>query len=213
VILGTFYESGYDALAAIQLAFEQEGGEILRTIITHSPTETWNAQETLARVAAAQPDFVYLMASGAEAVELQAAYQNSPLFGHVPMTGTGFALPGGSRSAALDVFARDFHAATGETPNAIALLGYETGLLIHSAQQTMVQSGVSLAEALSDVSLDGPRGTIGMDAETHATTTASFVDGEANLLAHLPTVDAHAARLHPNWSDTRTGWMTPYFGL
>jgi hypothetical protein len=153
------------------------------------------------------------MASGAEAVDLQAAYQNSPLFGRAPLIGTGFALPGGTRSAALDTFAREYRAVTKETPDAIALLGYETGLLIHQARQAMTQTGVSLAQALSAASFDSPRGRMMMDIETQATTASSFVDGKASLMAHLPAVDAHAARSHTGWSDIRTGWITPYFGL
>ncbi len=210
VILATFYESGYDALAAFQLAFEQAGGEILRTVITHSPTESWNPREALARIAALQPDFVYLMGVGNETVELQAELKNSSLAG-IPLVGTGFSLPGETNHTGT--FHSDYLNATGDAPDAMALLGYESGLLIHAVRQMMGQIGVSLSEAFSTAAFDSPRGQVVMDADIHATTATSFVDGDANLLSHLPSVDSRLARLHPNWSDIRTGWITPYFSL
>jgi branched-chain amino acid transport system substrate-binding protein len=213
VVLATFYEAGFDALAAFQLAFEQAGGEVLRTVISHSLTEAWLPQETLSRLAALKPDFVYLMGMGEQVAELQAAFQSSPMVGRVPFLMSGFAHTEGTRSAGLADFARSYHLETGEQSEAMALLGYGTGLLIQAARQTMAQTGVSLTQALSTATFDSPRGRVSMDAEIHATTASAFVNGEGKLLADLSAVDATIARLHPGWSEIRTGWITPYFSL
>ena len=211
-ILATFYEAGFDALAAFQIAFENAGGEVLRTVITHSPTETWLAQETMSRLAGAKPDFVFLMGSGEEAIELLAAYKQSPLNERVPMIGAGFALAQGTRTPSINTFATDFTTATRETPDALALLGYETALLIQNASQVIAQTGVSLSQALANVSFTSPRGRILMDTDRHATIPSAFVDGDGNPLGHLSSVSS-TAHLHAGWSDIRTGWITPYFSL
>jgi hypothetical protein len=213
VILATFCEAGFDTLAAFHLAFEQAGGEILRTVISHNPTETWLPQETLSRLAALKPDFVYLMGVGEQAAELQTAFQSSPLAGHVPLLKAGFAQTEGTPNVPLATFARAYQSETGERPEAVALLGYETGLLIHAARQTMTQTGVAFAQALFTATFDGPRGHVSMDAESHATHAMTFVDGEANCMEHLPVIDTRMARLHPGWNEIRTGWITPYFSL
>lgn len=212
-ILATFYEAGFDALAAFQLAFEQAGGEITRTIISHVPTGIWNPRETLSRLAALKPDFVYVMGVGEQAESLFSSYQNSPLNGFVPVLASMFAGSQGIPKLPLMEFKNIYERVTGENPDAIALLGYETGLLIHKARQMMAETGESLSKVLSTVTFASPRGQIQMDSETHSTVSTGIVDGEANLLPYLPLVDFRLARLSPDWSEIRTGWITPYFSL
>jgi branched-chain amino acid transport system substrate-binding protein len=197
-LAASFYDSGYDTLAAFQLGFEQAGGEVVQIHLTHLPTEAGEPLPLIAPIAASRPDFVFAAYSGGFAVDFIRAYAESELAGRVPLLGTDFLTgkrvlqqvrgaatgiitasswgnPGNAASGAF----RTAYAAHGRgEPGAFALLGYETALIAVAAL-AQVASGMATAatlrDALASVCIDGPRGCVTMQPRAQSTSAPVFL--------------------------------------
>jgi branched-chain amino acid transport system substrate-binding protein len=193
VVVASFYDSGYDTIYAFRLGFEGAGGRVAETFVSHRPTDPDDHLPSLmARVAAARPDFVYAISSGAETGALLRAYTDSGLAGRIPLAGASFTLaeqavhapvrelpampmvlPWASNlgHAENQAFAAAYQSATGRPADALALLGYDTARLIDTA---VVAAGgdardtARLQRALGEVAFIGPRGAVAIDPRTRS---------------------------------------------
>jgi branched-chain amino acid transport system substrate-binding protein len=185
VIATSLYESGYDTIDAFRSGYEEHGGKVSGTIVSDGPlVRDASPAAVLAQIAALSPDVVYAAYSGDAAVAFVRAYADSELAGRAQLIGPGMLvdealLPAMGRSAqgvqsaftwspALTTphnlaFTAAYQAQAGQAPDAFALLGYDTGLLITSALDAVGRDGrdsAHLIAALHNVSLTTPRGRL-----------------------------------------------------
>ena len=205
VLAASCYDSGYDAFAAFRFGFENAGGRVLHTAITHQPAGGPDLAGAMRDIAQARPDFVYAAYCGPAAVEWVRAYSKAGLAGALPLAGGPFltdeALLAAHGAAALGIlsvapavtgpatadFARAYQARTGRPADLLALLGYETACLL--AGQPPGSRVLALRE----------------------------VQQQAGGLTHVPraTLDTPGitnqalAALH---SEVHSGWLHPYLG-
>jgi branched-chain amino acid transport system substrate-binding protein len=191
-IVSSLYESGYDSLYAFRLGFEEAGGEVVDTCVTHGPPGSLDVRGAIDAIRAAAPDFVYALYGGTAAVDFVRAYADARLARRIPLTGAGFLtdetlLPAmgaaalGIRSClswAADLptaenraFTRAYRRTTGEDPDVFAVLGYETARLITGSLAAVGGRDPTdgLREALATAVFRAPRGQIAMHKETHVT--------------------------------------------
>lgn len=237
-IVSAFYESGYDALFAFRHGFEQAGGEVVATHVTHRPDGATDLQALLGTVHATGSDFVYLLASGSPAGEFARAYAEAGLAGRVPLAGAAWSLDeallaehgpalSGALSAlpwspALDTaenqaFTQAYATYSGRAADAGALLGYDTARMLDVALQASDgETGEGLRAALGGVSFRGPRGDTHMHPELLEVETPIYVRqvqtraGQAvnSVLGRLPGLDGGVTELLAN--TIKTGWTNAY---
>ncbi|HUS16329.1 MAG TPA: ABC transporter substrate-binding protein [Chloroflexia bacterium] len=149
VLAASCYDSGYDAFAAFRLGFENAGGLVLQTAITHQPAGGPGLAAVMQDIAAARPDFVYAAYCGVAALEWMGAYQAAGLAGAIPLAGGPMltneswlaaagdaalgiitAVPGPRDVAAVAAKAGAAPGHPGAPAELLALLGYETGRIL-----------------------------------------------------------------------------------
>ena len=147
VLAAASYDSGYDAFAAFRFGFENAGGQVRSTVITHQPTGGPDLAAAMRDIAKARPDFVYASYCGTAAVDWVRAYRQAGLAGAIPLAGGPFladtTLLAAHGEAALGILAASpaagadqaafittYQARTGQPADLLALLGYETGRLL-----------------------------------------------------------------------------------
>ncbi|HEX2913785.1 MAG TPA: ABC transporter substrate-binding protein [Chloroflexia bacterium] len=241
LVMSSFYESGYDALYAFQLGFESAGGQVVKTVITGSPSNPAVSTEAalLDAVKETRPDVVYAAYSGSEALEFVKAYSQSGLGKDLPLLGSPFltdetwlAQQGDNAlniysvhpwSAALDsaqnkAFISAYRDRYGKLPDTFAVLGFEKARLI--------------AGGLNAASGDPARTSLFRDGLLEAGSANSFKadsllgslylrqvqktpDGEyANVVLASPGKAPGQEVLPAAWlSSPKTGWSHPYLGL
>ena len=192
----SFYESGYDALHAFRLGFEEGGGAVVGTSISHLPSRAPDArrlEETVAQITAARPDVVFAGYSGPAAAEFLHAYHDSPLHGRTPLAGSSFLMEarflveeGTPAAAAVSglgwdeasvrqdapAFCAAYETRTGCSVDPFATLGFEAADLICQAIDASggdFRRAVDLRPALASAVLSSPRGHVTMDSRTHTT--------------------------------------------
>lgn len=198
--LCSFRDAGYDSVAAFAMGFESVGGQVVAKGVSHVPGRERSAARLVADLRAAQPDFIYVSASGKQARELLAA------------AGPGAVAAPQAHEASDGVetaFSSAYRRVNGLKPDSLALLGYEAGALILAAAREAHRSGGGFSDALGRAEFDGPRGHIGMNAETH-TTTAAYVDGSGAPLRWLRPVAEREALAHPGWQQAVSGFSLAY---
>jgi branched-chain amino acid transport system substrate-binding protein len=200
VLAASCYDSGYDAFAAFRLGFENAGGRVLHTAITHQPSGGPTVAATLDAIAKARPAFVYASYAGPAAVEWVRAYSQAGLAGSIPLAGSAFlaheslfAAQGKAAQGILTAaptqadFAHAYEAQTGRTADLLALLGYETARLL-TGQPT------------------GPRVVAVREVQRQGGALVNTVRETLNTLAAGdPSVATLDSKLH-------SGWLYPYLG-
>jgi branched-chain amino acid transport system substrate-binding protein len=195
----SFYEAGYDNLYAFRQGFESAGGRVLGTHVTHGPNDLSEMGSALAGIADEQPDFVFGLYSGQEALEFVYAYANSELAHRIPLAGSGSLVHEGFLSAmgeaavgimsaatwtpalqtpSNEAFGTAYQARTQYQPDAFAVLGYDVGHLVVAALDAInwdARQKDGLRKALQAAVVESPRGELIMDAHTHTATTAIYV--------------------------------------
>ncbi len=186
-VAASFHESGYDALYAAQLGVESAGGAVVQTRITHVQPQSGEMAALLSEIQSTQPDFVFALYNGAQAVEFMNAYQAAGMFRQIPLVASSFALDdpvlaavgdsligvqsGFSWSSTLDHaanarFAAAYQIVSGKRADAFGVLGYEALQLVdqgvHAAGSTRADR---LVEAINAVQLESPRGVVSRGAD------------------------------------------------
>lgn len=182
VLAQSFYDSGYDLPFAFGLGFEQAGGTVLQTFLTHRPPDPGSFGPIFACAEREAPDLIFGSYSGRPAVEFVRAYGESGLRGRVPLLGGAFladeALLPEQGEAALGIvsaagwdaeapaarpFLAEFAAQAGRPADGFAALGYECGLWIAAASAALggdFGSPERVPAALAGATVDGPRGVL-----------------------------------------------------
>ena len=234
----SLYDSGFDAQYAFRLGFEEAGGKILLTHVTHLPLDEPDPASLVAPLTGQRLDFVYAAYCGQPAVDFVQAYAGAGLAGRLPLVGGAFLtdeqlLPAQGR-AALGIrtaapwssdlrlaenqrFVADYQARAGQLPSSFALLGFETGRLIAGA---MADAGDprALQDTLAAARLAGPRGAIAMNGRTLSTTGPLYLrevraggEGPTNtVLATLAAPGGLEGQVERVRGILKTGWIMPY---
>lgn len=197
--LASFNESGYDTVTAFTLGFESAGGRVVEHAVSRAPGQPQSPRELVAGLRAQAPDFIYVSARGVRAEELLAAAGSLAL-----------AAPMARADGAADPAFVQACAGAGVQANAFTLLGYEAGRLILAAAADRRASGEVLGTTLARAAFDGPRGTVRMDADLHATATSAYADRNGAALAWLPVVAERSALAHSGWRHAVSGWTLAY---
>lgn len=236
VMAADFHSSGYDSLNMFRAGFAAGGGKVVDTVVTHGPQQAADVKYLLSRVAALRPDFVYAAYCGSAASELVQAYGGGS---RPPLIGNGFvtdeALLAGMGNAAMGIksahawsgqldtaanraFQTAYATAYGQAASSVALLGYESGLLLAAALKGSggrTQAG-PLGAALAATTIASPRGTVTMAGDSHSSSgpiylrEVAMVDGAAvNAVRgqlQLPTAMSKSA-------EARSGWLQAYLSV
>ena len=240
ILASSFGDSGYDHLYAFHMGFTGAGGDVLSTVITHTAGDTEGVRAVIDAARNARPDLVFASYYGRPAADLLASYSRAGLRS-VPLVGTAYLADDqilrSVGSAALGVktafswapglttldnlgFTAAYSSATGQAPDAFALLGYETARLVSDALDRSSQD-YSILEALASARFTGPRGEVVMDSRTHSTIGPLYLRevrpegfglGNAIIgeLASLAEQDPQVARLQ---ATDKTGWLSTYLCL
>lgn len=220
----SFHESGYDTPYAFQHGFEAAGGEVVESAVSHHPTGDGLAP-LLARISAANPDFVYALYSGTQAVEFVRAYAEAGLAGRIPLVGSAylvdeahlaslgsaaagirsaFSWSPSLRSATNDAFNLAYLAASGRAADSFALLGYDTAKLIgeaarHAGSKARMPSALKAANTSAPVYLR----------------EVQRVNGRLQniVVAELDSATAMVERARTARAELKSGWLNPYLVL
>ncbi|MCH4565373.1 ABC transporter substrate-binding protein [Halomonas sp. EGI 63088] len=182
------YAGGKEDLTAFENAFTEEGGEIVEQILVPFPSTEF--QSYLAQIASIAPDAVYTFFAGGGGVSFVRDYAAAGLKESIPLLGSGFltegnlAALGGAGEGVLTTlhyaetldskenraFVSAFEAAYGETPDAYAVHGYDTGTMLAQALEAVggdTADRDALIEALAEVELQSPRGPLRFSDSHH----------------------------------------------
>ena len=180
----SFYDSGYDTIAAFRRGFEAAGGEVLATRVTDAPPNFDTVAPTVEDIEKLQPDFVFAAYSDADAITYVRAYHDFGLAAKIPLIGPGFLSAesslGGQGDSATGIrtafawspvlntpgnvaFMKQYITRTGKQADAFALLGYETIQMITTALKASggdLWSRAEFSAALARVSIESPGGAL-----------------------------------------------------
>ena len=204
------HDGGYGMGFAFAVGLEAQNGQLLQTAITHRESCTEDPSEFITMIAEYEPDFIFGLYSGKEAVSFLKAYRQLGYAGKIPLVGlppiTAEHLWDELGDQALGIktisswdrgtaqsqnFIQVFVTKTRHPVNPYTLLAYETGQLITKAVKEI--GGGSpildyLPEALKTVEFQGLRGLTKFDSESHETDTKDYlqevVRGEDGMLAY-----------------------------
>ncbi|SDD85208.1 ABC transporter substrate-binding protein [Ruegeria marina] len=208
------YAAGRQMIDAFTETFTAAGGEIVGQEFTPFQ-KTQDFGPYLAQAKASGADAVYVFYAGGEAISFVKQYDSFGLKAELPLYGSGFltsplyvnaqgeAAEGVITalhyaptidSEANGVFVAAFTEETGRAPSEFAVQGYDAARALIEATKTGANDRASLANALRQVSFDGPRGKLAIDPATNNIIQPVYVyetvAGEGGLtqkiLAQLP---------------------------
>lgn len=177
-----FHDAGYGTGTAFTLGLDAARAELAQVVVTHRESRTESSATQIAELLENQPDFIFCLYSGKEALSFLQDYaavdpdRKAPLIGLPFMADQLSTATNDPRAISLVVstswprnttadeeFTSGFFEATGREPHCYALLAYETGLLIARALTELTDSRCStesLANALTHARASGPRGDL-----------------------------------------------------
>jgi branched-chain amino acid transport system substrate-binding protein len=231
-------DSGYDTVYAFRRGFESAGGTVVGEAVTHADTS--GLSELFAAVGSSGANVLYGLYSGAHATEFVRAYGGSGVgaklvagnlavedyllsaIGNASVGATSCASWTGTRTTkANQSFTKAFKSRFGRAADPFAALGYDTAVLVAEGARRAAKSGIGvrrLAEALSGASIDGPRGTLVVDAATNTATgplsirqVKRTVSGLANVdVAQAPAVGSFPSALGALAAGPVSGYVNEY---
>jgi branched-chain amino acid transport system substrate-binding protein len=206
-------DSGYDTVYAFRRGFESAGGTVVGEAVTHADTP--GLTELLAAVRSSEANVLYGLYSGAHAVEFVRAYAGSGVgaklavgslgvedyalsdVGTASLGATSCASWTGARTTkANQAFTKAFKSRFGRAADPFAALGYDTAALVAEGARRAAKSGLGvrrLIEALGGAPLDGPRGTLVVDASTNTVTGPLSIRQVKRTTSGLANVDVAQA--------------------
>ena len=208
------YAAGRQMIGGFAESFTAAGGEIAGQEFTPFQ-KTQDFGPYLAQAKASGAEAVYVFYAGGEAISFVKQYDSFGLKTDLPLYGSGFLTsplyvnaegPAAEGvitalhyvptldNAANAAFVAAFQAKTGRLPSEFAVHGYDAARALIEAAKTGAHDRASLAEALRQVSFDGPRGKLSIDPATNNIVQPVYVyetvAGESGLtqkvLAQLP---------------------------
>jgi branched-chain amino acid transport system substrate-binding protein len=208
------YAAGRQMIDGFTSTFTEAGGEIVGQEFTPFQ-KTQDFGPYLAKAKASGADAVYVFYAGGEAISFVKQYDSFGLKAELPLYGSGFLTsplyvnaegPAAEGvitalhyvptidSDANKTFADAFSAANGRVPSEFAVQGYDAARALVEAVKAGATDRESLANALRQVSFEGPRGTTSIDPATNNIVQPIYVyetvagDGglTQKVLAQLP---------------------------
>ena len=208
------YAAGRQMIDSFTESFTAAGGEVVGQEFTPFQ-KTQDFGPYLVQAQASGADAVYVFYAGGEAISFVKQYDSFGLKADLPLYGSGFLTsplyvnaegPAAEGvitalhyvptidSDANRAFAEAFTAATDRVPSEFAVQGYDAARALIEATKTGAADRETLANALRQVSFDGPRGTLSIDPATNNVVQPIYVyetvAGENGLtqkvLAQLP---------------------------
>lgn len=182
------YAGGKEDLSAFESAFTEQGGEIVEQILVPFPSTEF--QSYLTQIASLKPDAVYTFFAGGGGVSFVRDYSAAGLKESIPLLGSGFLTEGnlaalGSAGEGVlttlhyaetlesdenRAFVSAYEAAYGETPDAYAVHGFDTGAMLAQALEVVggdTMDRDALIDALAEVELRSPRGPFRFSSSHH----------------------------------------------
>jgi branched-chain amino acid transport system substrate-binding protein len=239
-VAASLSDAGYDTVFAFRRGFQSAGGSIVGDGVTHVDPAHDGLSELFAAVQASRANVLYGLYSGAHAVEFVQAYARSGmsaklamgslgvedyLLGNVGSSGVGVTSSASwtaTRTAKVNQsFTKAFEKRYGRSADPFAALGYDTASLVAQGASRAVTKGLGLRrliEALSGVSIDGPRGMLTVDTATNTVTGPLFVRQVKHVSGRLanydialaPRVGAFPHALAPLAADPASGYINEY---
>ena len=181
------YAAGRQMIDAFAATFTAAGGEIVGQEFTPFQ-KTQDFGPYLAQAKASGADAVYVFYAGGEAISLVKQYDSFGLKADLPLYGSGFLTsqlyvdaqgPAAEGvvtalhyvptidNAANAAFVEAFLAETGRLPSEYAVQGYDAARALVEATKTGASDRAALANALRQVSFEGPRGALSIDPATN----------------------------------------------
>ncbi|MCE8516880.1 ABC transporter substrate-binding protein [Ruegeria pomeroyi] len=208
------YAAGRQMIDAFTETFTAAGGEIVGQEFTPFQ-KTQDFGPYLAQAKASGADAVYVFYAGGEAISFVKQYDSFGLKADLPLYGSGFLTSplyvNAQGEAAKGVitalhyaptidseanaaFVAAFTEETGRAPSEFAVQGYDAARALIEATKTGANDRAALANALRQVSFEGPRGQLAIDPATNNIIQPIYVyetvAGEGGLtqkvLAQLP---------------------------
>lgn len=239
VLVSSFYDSGYDGVYAFRHGFEQAGGEVVASLVSHRPIDPDDHLAALMeQISSLQPDLVYLVASGRDAEQFNQAYYEAGLAGRIPLASASYHL--GSQpvagladistigpwsqsltSAENQAFMAGFEAETGRQADLFSLLGYEAALLIDASLVEaggLLQKSSDFQAAFQKVRVTSPRGELAFEPLSGSMQGPLYVGNirqqSSGLYYDLQTALAFPSGLSGLVNQVnagiRSGWSNPY---
>ena len=190
-------DSAFDQLPAFERGFASAGGRVQDMVFTSAPDGTSRLDALARKVRQTRPDFVYVLASGADARAFRQFWNASEMALQVPLVAAG--MLGEDMAPTAGASGQVWAARTGAGKPALAasatalptpfhVLGFEMAQRLHTAafQADGRASGLALATAMASAALQTPRGEVRIDPATGETVAPIHLQG----LHHGP---AHAA--------------------
>ena len=189
-LLAPDYAAGKEMMSAFRTKFEEAGGEILGEEYTPF-RKTKDFGPYLARVKNSGADAVYVFYAGGEAINFIKQAHSFGLGDVMKLTGAGWTtsplfLPAQKDAAigfigslnyvpSIDTkennnFIKAYKDKFGRAPSEFAVQGYDSGKVIIKAIESLsgnIKDKDQLAEAISSVSIIGPRGPLTIDPRTN----------------------------------------------
>ena len=208
------YAAGRQMIDAFAATFTAAGGEVVGQEFTPFQ-KTQDFGPYLAQAKASGADAVYVFYAGGEAISFVKQYDSFGLKAELPLYGSGFltsplyvnaegpaaegivtalhyvpTIDSGANAAFVGAFVEE----TGRVPSEFAVQGYDAARALIEASKTGASDRETLADALRQVTFDGPRGTLSIDPATNNVIQPIYVyetvAGENGLtqkiLAQLP---------------------------
>lgn len=241
--LGAIHDAGYGTSRAFTMGFEAVGGKLSLSTFTHKNSRTESPAEPIGQALEEKPDFIFGLYSGKEGISFANTWDEIegekppfiPSYMHHAddvLEACGESMIGqktfgcwdrdgeGEANVELEAF---FEKNLGKKPNPYGLMVYETGEILGKA---LLKTGNEtpapqvLKEALTEVSIMGPRGEIGFDRETQMTSTTDYEfeivkeDDGSIVRKKLGEVEV-PAKYHEDlaWcikDVKKSGWTNPY---
>lgn len=223
----SFYESGFDMVAAFRAGFEAAGGTIVLSLVSGAPYDGIDAAEAARELAESDADVIGAFYTGDDARTFFGAFGaiegtgrrvvvGSPLVTAAEASGVAVTsvaswspvLANDANRAFVALFTERFH----RTPDPFAMLGYETACMMRGAAPGGARS---LADGLRGGGFCGARGVVAMDARTNeisAPLRVRRIDarGGETLSDLAPAASvAPLAQVLPD----QHGWITAYMNV
>jgi branched-chain amino acid transport system substrate-binding protein len=211
-VASSLRDSGYDTIYAFRSGFEAGGGTIVGDGVTHVDPANPGLSELFAAARGSGADVIYALYSDAQATQFVQAYASSGvgaklvagslavedyLVGSAATGATSCASWTATRSTkANQTFTKNFKSRTGRAADPFAALGYDTAMLVAEGVRRATKQGLGLRrliDALAGISLDGPRGTLTIDAATNTISGPLYVRQVKKGTAGLANYDVATA--------------------
>jgi len=242
VIVSSFYDSGFDNTGMFYKGFEEAGGENKGFLMLDPPNASVNPKALINQIETINSELIFANFSGSDAVIFANAFLNSHLNGKIPMVANPFMLDeqlqhringnmDGVKSAfswtpemnhaANKEFIKDATAKYGKEPGVFELLGYECAMILDSAIKHNGNNAnkEDFSKAMADVKINGPRGIVKMDRQSHFTnadiclrsmTKDGFNFVNKPIADQLAYVSEDDDGVRKDFSGLISGWQNPY---